>query len=394
MLQFKKRIELIISIIIAIIIGIVLFGLFVRFIQNKSCYLEVSNNKTKVENKKDTNLSALGARKILKPTINKKYLGAFPDLGGMENIVTKDRILAFEDLIGRQIAWVYFSNNWFDGIKFPTKEVYTIKELGLVPFIRIMPRSIDESYKKDPKYSLQDIIDGKLDKDLEAWALSAKEYGEPLLIDFAVEPNGNWFSWSGVFNGGNTTDKYGDPNYPDGPERYKDAYKHIINIFRKNNVNNVTWFFHPDIESSPYKDWNKPKMYYPGDDYIDWIGVSIYGALDYDDDWILFSNKLKKLHKDILEISSQKPIALLEFGVMDNYPKASKPAWLQDACSTIKNNKYIKFDAVSYWHENWQNSEDKWIKLRLDSSEESLKVAKDCFNDPIFINNLVFSGTN
>ena len=28
----------------------------------------------------------------------------------------------------------------------------------------------------------------------------------------------------------------------------------------------------------PNIEWNEPKYYYPADDYIDWIGISIFGA--------------------------------------------------------------------------------------------------------------------
>ena len=34
------------------------------------------------------------------------------------------------------------------------------------------------------------------------------------------------------------------PNFPDGPERFRDAYRHIIDLFRKEGVKNITWCFH------------------------------------------------------------------------------------------------------------------------------------------------------
>ena len=40
------------------------------------------------------------------------------------------------------------------------------------------------------------------------------------------------------------TNGYGDPYFPDGPERFRDAYRHIIDLFRKEDVKNITWCFH------------------------------------------------------------------------------------------------------------------------------------------------------
>ena len=66
-----------------------------------------------------------------------------------------------------------------------------------------------------------------------------------MLIDFALEMKGDCFPWSGYWNGGGETAGYGDPDYPDGPERYRDAYRHLVELFREERIENVTRFFHP-----------------------------------------------------------------------------------------------------------------------------------------------------
>ena len=45
-------------------------------------------------------------------------------------------------------------------------------------------------------YSLVNIVKGKYDKELTQLAQDIKNYGKPILIDFAPEANGNWFPWS------------------------------------------------------------------------------------------------------------------------------------------------------------------------------------------------------
>ena len=324
--------------------------------------------------------SANAQAKLSPPPGNRIYFGAFPDFGGPEDIVTADRIEQFNSLAGKKIIWAYFSNNWgTDGVAFPRTKVETIRSTGTIPFVRMMPRRFFED-PGDKTFSLQKIIDGLFDADLHQYAKDVKAYGHMVLIDFAVEMNGDWFPWSGIFNGGATTDGYGDPARADGPERFIDAYRHIIDIFRAENVDNVTWFFHPDVYSNPEGPaWNAPKAYYPGDDYIDWIGISAYGPQNPNENyWDTFSTIIAERQSQILAISPNKPLALLEFGVTDHHPLGNKASWITDAFNTILNENHpVQFKAISWWHENWEEQDNVWATIRIDSSTESLSAFKN-----------------
>ena len=82
--------------------------------------------------------------------------------------------------------------------------------------------------------------------------------------------NGDWFPWSGKLNGGEKKDAYGERKAADGPERFREVYKHIINLFKKESFlfPNTTWAFHafPPVEKSEgndlHKKWNDIKSYY------------------------------------------------------------------------------------------------------------------------------------
>jgi hypothetical protein len=333
-----------------------------------------------------------GYLKLLPPPKNKIYFGAFPDFGGPEDNVTAQRIREFENIAGKKIAWAYFSQNWFNGIVYPKEAVHTIHSCGSVPFIRLMPRSDESQGHAEEHFSLINIINGKFDDDLRKWAQDAKEDNIPLLLDFAVEANGDWFPWSGALNGGGTTDEYGDPSYPDGPEKFRDAYRHIITLFREEGVKHVTWFFHFNYTSFPEESWNRPKYYYPGDSYIDWIGFSLYGAQTLDEPWdeLLFSTQLKEYKNGLEELDTRKPIALLEFGVTDHHPDGNKSAWIEDAMRTVLNNPYVTFNAVAPWHENWVNEDESNSTLRLDSSPEAEETFKRWIARDEFQSTLIF----
>ncbi len=289
--------------------------------------------------------------KVVAPTSG-IYHSAYPDFTDTEDHVTVEAISDFINLAGKDIVWAYFSNNWLDNISFPAEAVSIINNMGIVPFIRLMARSNFEG-GADPVYSLQKIIDGIFDKDLRNWATEARDTGIPLMIEFGTEVNGDWFGWCGANNGGSNKTEYGDPQKADGPERFVDAYRHIIDIFREVGASNITWVIHvdahpePDPDSSEDAEWNRMKNYYPGDDYIDWIGISVYGTIDFTDDWESFTDVLDSVWDEFSSISNNKPLAILEWGVMENYPGGDKAQWITDTLNAIINGRYQGIKAIS-----------------------------------------------
>jgi len=255
-------------------------------------------------------------------------------------------------------------------------------------------------------FSMQSIIDGDWDDDLRAWANEAKEDRDdngdiiPLLVTFTVEMEGSWFPWCGIYNGGAENNYKPQDGLADGPERFRDAYRHIIDLFREVGANNVTWFYSPNIirpQESWMKfytqDWNHPKNYYPGDDYIDWLGTTIYGpSNEISTDVNLFSSRVSQKFHLINEISENKPLALLEFGAFENNKTPGKPAWYRDMIKTVLNQDYIKFDAIAYWNDNFdEKSGNVNHNLEVDSSEESLTTFRELISNPRFISELHFS---
>ena len=244
------------------------------------------------------------------------YHSAFPDFGGTEDIVSKERISNFETLVNKDIVWAYFSNNWYNNIQFPSVEVNIIHSAGKIPFIRIMPRTNFDEGGPDPNYTMQKILNGDFDSALTKWAIEAASTHIPLLAEFGTEVNGNWFPWNGQYNGAEKTTEYGDTNLADGAERFRDAYRHIIDICRNNGATNITWFFHIDAYSTPDTDWNSFANYYPGDNYIDWLGVSIYGPQEANEEYQEFSEIMNDIYPDLSNLAN-KPIAILEFAITE-----------------------------------------------------------------------------
>jgi hypothetical protein len=212
------------------------------------------------------------------------YQGVFPGgKSGEEDDITFNDLLDYENVVGKNATWVYFSNNWFRSRKFPTETATWIRNAGSIPYIRLMLRSESKFESTEFVYTPQNIIDGKFDDDLRVWCDDARNFGSLLLAEYGTEVNSDSFPWSGVVNGAEEKNGYGDPTLADGPERFRDAYRHIITICRTEGAVNITWVFHIDIESTPDESWNQFENYYPGDEWINWIGISVYGTYTPDE---------------------------------------------------------------------------------------------------------------
>lgn len=294
------------------------------------------------------------------------------------------RVIEFQEMAGKPIAWAYFSDNWTGGIRFPAEAASTVRRQGCIPFIRMMPRSSFGQEAPDPVYTMHRILGGEFDAALIQWARDAKEFDFPLMVEFGPEANGSWFPWSGLWNGGGTTTGYGDPSMPDGPERFRDAYRRIIDLFRAEGADNITWVFHVDANASPDEPWNCMAGYYPGDEYIDWIGISVYGAQFPGDDWEPFTAILDAAYPEFAAISAEKPLAVLEFGVAEDPERGDKASWIRNALRAVSAGRYHRLRAVSYWHENWPNDDGSVSMLRIDSSASALRAYKEGIGNPFF----------
>ena len=345
-----------------------------KLITQERLELWVESNRTEIDFGLHQENNITVKRKLLPPANDKIYFSAFPGFGSSEDIVNSQSINNFETLATKKLVWAPFSQHWFKGMAYPKAQIQAIHEAGVMPYVRFLPRSDLKQFEKEKVFTLDRIINGDFDTELRAWAKGAKAHDIPFIMDFGVEMNGDWFSWSGIFNGADKKDAYGDPTLYDGPEKYRDAYRHIIDLFRDEEVNHVTWFFHPNILDTPTVEWNKAKYYYPGDDYIDWIGFSLYGPFfpaDYY--WDTFPEIVEENYKRILEISSTKPFALSELGVTDHHPLGTKKKWLDDAFALMFSKKFLNFRAFTYWHEDWDN-DGSLTALKIDSSDEALSA--------------------
>lgn len=252
--------------------------------------------------------------------LNKKcQIGAFVDQN--DDGTTQAEIDNFENLIGKNLANVMFYKNWGNGTNnnFPLQTFNLIKNNGSVPWL-----------KWDPWLDglgngvsiIDNILGGYYDSYITNFAISAKNWGEPFWLDFAHEMNGNWYGWSGDKNGGAS-----------GVTKYTQMWHKVRRIFDSVGATNMAWVISYNAVSFPNQSWNTPKNYYPGDEYVDWIGIDGYNWFTNDfgvTNIVSFNEIFSNLNATIPTISSNKKVVISEMGCAEYTEKSN---WIMNAFS-------------------------------------------------------------
>lgn len=116
------------------------------------------------------------------------------------------------------------------------------------PFVQIEPTGV----------TLQSIIDGRSDAYLRSYARSVRLYRHPVILSFAAEMNGSWYSWGA----GHTK-----------PTVFIGAWRHIVNVFRKAGAYNAAWLWtvnSTNASAAPVQQW------WPGSRYVNAVGIDGY----------------------------------------------------------------------------------------------------------------------
>ena len=341
---------------------------------------EPANRESKIENRKLA-IPERGA-----------YTGAYIDWGEKEDAVGLEAIEQFDRMVGKHQAIVASSSYWGEGT-FPEANVRVIAAHGSVPLIFWSPwdKPYEEGRGPD-RFSITSIIEGKHDAYIDQWGDKARDFGQPMIVSFANEMNGSWFPWSGLHYGGSQMVEGTAPPHERyvGPETFKKAHRHVVDRVRARGAKNVQWVMHFMNYSLPQEEWNLAIQYYPGPEYCDWLGFSLYGAQFADDDWSVFFGLFDWPYEEMRRIDPTRPVMVCEWGVGEFPGKGSKAQWIRDGFRLMKDPRYPNFKACVYWHERWQNADGRYSNLRVNSTPEALEAYRTGVADPFYLGEPVF----
>lgn len=108
-----------------------------------------------------------------------------------------------------------------------------------------------------------DILRGVYDDDFKKLASQIKAYSAPVLFRLNNEMNSDWTSYCGMMT---LCD----------PEIFIQTWRYLYDLFEREGVDNCIWIFNPIAVSCPYSKWGENLSYYPGNDYVQALGVTNY----------------------------------------------------------------------------------------------------------------------
>ncbi|MDF2569305.1 MAG: celH [Sporomusa sp.] len=186
----------------------------------------------------------------------------------------------------------------------------------------------------DNSGAIYDILDGKYDDYFNLYAEQLKAFGHPVLFRLNNEMNGDWCWYSAHY-------------YSKDAELYKAMWRHIRTIFNKNDVDNVIWVWNPHDLSFPNFKWNHYLMYYPGDEYVDIIGLTGYNTGTYfaGEKWREFDHIYPEIYTEY-DRHFAKPFMITEFG--SNSTGGNKVAWIDKMFTQI--GQFPKIKIAIWWN--------------------------------------------
>ncbi len=254
---------------------------------------------------------------------------------------------------------------------------------GALPLLTWESRPITAGNNESvaPDYSLPVILSGKYDDYLRQYARDIVALGLPVAIRLDHEMNGTWYPWS------ERDWDYNSLN-GNGPGDYVAMWRHVHDIFQAEGANQyVIWVWAPNIVNK-LPAWAKNSAWYmrslyPGDDYVDWVGLSGYYRPPYSADQTPTFDYTYGPSLAQLRSFTSKPILLAEVGASEVGGK--KPAWIRDFFDALARPENADIVGFAWFNETvttisgGQRVTNDW---RIVSRADSLQAFVDGIHDP------------
>jgi hypothetical protein len=301
----------------------------------------------------------LGA--YLNPEVSPQYYGTLID--------------EFEDLVDQEHGIYHYYTHWPLGDFAVGHDVIfgEIAARGATPMLTFMSVPATGNNPNgcgDRNWNLDSIIDGDHDNYLTTFAQQVATFDHTVLLRWGHEMNLIEYSWAGYCNGQDTG-------------KFITAYQHIVDIFREQGADNVLWIWSPNYQSWPPEPWNDMHNYYPGDDYVDWIGIVGYnwGASRSDSGyrWATFDYLFGDVLEDMATRYPDKPVMLADYASVED-DGGDKAEWITDAFAQMGNHSNLK---AVVWH-NYNPAWYDGVYFRVDSSSDALEAYQTSIQSDTF----------
>lgn len=261
-------------------------------------------------------------------------LGAWSVEGNSANFV--DIAKSFEDHFSppKQLGVVHFFQSFsvekdHNKMHYPSVErINKVIRAGYTPMITLEDHFVNAN-PNTVQPNLYSLVEGHFDSFFGYWAHQIKEVEGTVILRILHEFNGDWYPWCTVKN---------DKN----PYLVAKAFRYIVNIFRQNNVTNVKFIWCPNSMSVPQEKWNYIMDAYPGDEYVDLVGLDIYngaGTGNNVDVWRTFRKEGIENYFVLTQMLPSKPLLICETASRERRGGEggqNKGEWIREMSRAVK----------------------------------------------------------
>jgi beta-mannanase len=216
----------------------------------------------------------------------------------------------FEEQVHKHANIVMWYDDWTRAAPDP-RQLRDVAMRGSIPEITWEPWDYRKGlFARQAGYTLQSIIDGRHDAYIATWARAVAAYGGVVRLRFAQEMNGTWYPWAELANGNH-------------PGDFVAAWRHVHDVFDATGATNVDWVWAPFSSVT-----GVPASLYPGDDYVDYIGLSGFngGSQLKWEPWRSAAAVFGPALSDVRRMARSKAVELSEVGCSEH--GGSKAAWI------------------------------------------------------------------
>jgi hypothetical protein len=184
----------------------------------------------------------------------------------------------------------------------------------------------------DENNTVYAVLNGVYDEFLTDYAQTIADFGHPVLFRLGNEMNGDWCPYAGY-------------NTSRDPWIFVEFYRYVYSFFERADARNVIWIWNPNGKSFPDFTWNDALMYYPGDRYVDVVGLTAYNTGNFynGETWKSFAELYDNIYYSYAE-KYDKPLMITEFA--SAILGGDKNQWVSDMFSHIRYYDRIK---VAVW---------------------------------------------
>jgi len=167
---------------------------------------------------------------------------------------------------------------------------------------------------------LKQIARGRHDAYIRKWARDVVAYRKPIVLRLMHEMNGTWYPWSPGINGNSA-------------RSFRQAWRHIHHIFRREGATNVSWIFSVDSQAGGRPtSRSRLNQYYPGSAYVDWVGLSGFNwGQRRRGSFLSFERVFRRSYNVVRGFN--KPVMFAEMGTAAA-EKSRAPMWVRDALNS------------------------------------------------------------